>query len=720
MKSKEIEVINRIDERFEGFFKNEIKINDILEGLPVCTYFALIFEHLADLAYNRPFSHNEVLSLCRKVLMSNNDNEYCIISFLLRFYFKCPRIVYYLINEGIIQYSHIAGYINISYETSVVYFYEFFKNKSKFFDHFVYFNRLDQVSLQAICDNHDLYHQYIDYSFAKESIEFALKFDVYEQLQEYISNPEFDLAKQISSFFETCMGNRDLTMIDFSAFFGSIRCFKLLISNGCEISDRTFRYAIYSGCHEIIHMYPNFNNPNIKSYFSEAIVGKQYEVFEWLKDHLRGDDNIETFPTIKYQLSLPSMKYQNIKVAIIGDKKCGKSTLSGHFLVRNNVMKIERYNWLLNYLRSYKNTEYFYAALSRRYKWELERELSVDIFIKQYVKEGVYIKIIDTPGDPKYMKNTIRGLSDANVIILVVKIGRDNTYMPSEYSLRLLITGFVMGIRNIIVTINVYPYDQEFVESKFSEISTNISKEIMICGYEKSNISIIPVSAQKGNGLLDEQSNFPFYEGITLDSALMNTKKLFEYKEIPLRMMIKEVNKIGGVGIIISCSIGSGFVCVGMDILIMPINIVVKVKSISLGSDNSIQIAFAGQTVGIAIKAGRVLRSQDLKKGYVIGSPLSQPPVNVINFECFIHPFANSIPIHPHYSPVFCFKHQHIQCEILNIDKYKDKWIKCIVRPFFPMSCDPYNAFPFTGSFCIRDQQVLVGYGKVTFINNHI
>ena len=192
MNSKEIGIINRIDERFESFFKNEIKINDILEGLPVCTHFALIFEHLAEIAYIRPFSHNEVLSLCRKVLMSNHDNEYCIISFLLRFFFKCPRIVYYLFKEGIIQYSYIAEYINIAYEKSVVYFYEFFKNKSKFFVHCVYFFRFDQVSFQAICDNHDLYHQYIDYSFAKESIEFTLKFDDYEQLQEYISNPEFD------------------------------------------------------------------------------------------------------------------------------------------------------------------------------------------------------------------------------------------------------------------------------------------------------------------------------------------------------------------------------------------------------------------------------------------------------------------------------------------------------------------------------------------------
>ena len=94
-------------------------------------------------------------------------------------------------------------------------------------------------------DDWKLHKQLIQEGVIPSDIARAIRNDDVEKLQEISSQTNFDFNQCIEpSIYERCsyINNGDVSLIDYAAFFGSIKCFRFLFF-GSKINS-SFKYAI--------------------------------------------------------------------------------------------------------------------------------------------------------------------------------------------------------------------------------------------------------------------------------------------------------------------------------------------------------------------------------------------------------------------------------------------------------------------------------------------
>ncbi|KAK8835619.1 hypothetical protein M9Y10_042332 [Tritrichomonas musculus] len=99
--------------------------------------------------------------------------------------------------------------------------------------------------------------------------------DMIDDFINYVNSTNFQLTSTIeSSIFETnpMLNKRNPSLIEYSAFFGSIQIFKYLLLNKVELTESLFIYAIHGRNSEIIHLLEeNLNNISNRIYARSVI-----------------------------------------------------------------------------------------------------------------------------------------------------------------------------------------------------------------------------------------------------------------------------------------------------------------------------------------------------------------------------------------------------------------------------------------------------------------
>ena len=115
----------------------------------------------------------------------------------------------------------------------------------------------------------------------------VIRNDEVEKLQETSSKANFDFNQSIPPSLYECfsfVNKGKVSLIDYAAFFGSIKCFRFLFMNG-SIIDNTMRYAIAGGNVEIIHICEQ-NHTSFYRAYETAIEFHRNDIFRYLKTKL--------------------------------------------------------------------------------------------------------------------------------------------------------------------------------------------------------------------------------------------------------------------------------------------------------------------------------------------------------------------------------------------------------------------------------------------------
>lgn len=127
----------------------------------------------------------------------------------------------------------------------------------------------------------------------------SLKKDDVDKLQSIISKIPKDLTNvKITDDIFNDIINGNPSYINYSAGFGSIKCFKYLLLNQHEIDADTLKFAIFGGNIEIIKIVdqnePNERNSNKNEkvdVFNIAIIKHRNDVFDWLLEQKLANEN---------------------------------------------------------------------------------------------------------------------------------------------------------------------------------------------------------------------------------------------------------------------------------------------------------------------------------------------------------------------------------------------------------------------------------------------
>jgi sulfate adenylyltransferase subunit 1 len=238
------------------------------------------------------------------------------------------------------------------------------------------------------------------------------------------------------------------------------------------------------------------------------------------------------------------------------------------------------------------------ALLTDGLKDEREQGITIDVAYRYFATPKRKFIIADTPGHIQYTRNMVTGASTANVALILI----DARKGVIEQTCRHSIIASLLQIPHIIVCINkmdLVDYDQ----SRYDEIVAQYER--FASKLDVQDVRFIPISALKGDNVVNRSTNMPWYEGSTLLYSLEHMHIGSDYNHIDCRFPVQTVIRPkndefhdyrGYAG-----RIAGGIFKPGDDIVVLPSGFTSKIKSIDTFS-GPVEEAFAPMSVTIQLE----------------------------------------------------------------------------------------------------------------------
>jgi len=200
-----------------------------------------------------------------------------------------------------------------------------------------------------------------------------------------------------------------------------------------------------------------------------------------------------------------------LKIATAGSVDDGKSTLIGRLLYDTKSLTTDKLEAIE---KTSKKNGYDYLDFSLATDGLVaEREQGITIDVAHiYFSTGTKSYIIaDTPGHVEYTRNMVTGASTSQAAIILI----DARKGVIEQTNRHFFINNLLRVKEVVVAINKMDL-VDFSEERYNEIKADFEKLMAKRDYEDQKITFIPVSALKGDNVVNKSENTPWYEGETL------------------------------------------------------------------------------------------------------------------------------------------------------------------------------------------------------------
>ncbi len=221
------------------------------------------------------------------------------------------------------------------------------------------------------------------------------------------------------------------------------------------------------------------------------------------------DTILRTAPTTMNQQR--TTKLEVLKIATAGSVDDGKSTLIGRLLYDTKSLTEDKLEAIE---RTSKQKGYDYLDFSLATDGlvaEREQGITIDvahIYFSTLTKSYI---IADTPGHVEYTRNMVTGASTSQVAIILI----DARKGVIEQTNRHFFINNLLRIKDVIVAINKMDL-VDFSEERYNEIKSDFEQLMAKRDYQDQKITFIPVSALKGDNVVNGSDNMPWYTGETL------------------------------------------------------------------------------------------------------------------------------------------------------------------------------------------------------------
>ncbi len=229
--------------------------------------------------------------------------------------------------------------------------------------------------------------------------------------------------------------------------------------------------------------------------------------------------------------------YQNMELlrfTTAGSVDDGKSTLIGRLLYDSKSIYQDQYEAIEASSLRKGETEVNLALLTDGLKAEREQGITIDVAYRYFSTPRRKFIIADTPGHIQYTRNMVTGASTANVALILV----DARNGVVEQTRRHAIIASLLQIPHLVICINkmdLVDYSQEAYE-KIKEDFSNFSSKLDI-----NDLTFIPISALKGDNVVDKSMTMDWYGGTTLMYYLENVHISSDHNFIDPRFPVQYV-----------------------------------------------------------------------------------------------------------------------------------------------------------------------------------
>ena len=223
-----------------------------------------------------------------------------------------------------------------------------------------------------------------------------------------------------------------------------------------------------------------------------------------------------------------------LRFTTAGSVDDGKSTLIGRLLYDSKSIFEDQYEAVKS--ASEKRGEEYVnlALLTDGLRAEREQGITIDVAYRYFSTPKRKFIIADTPGHIQYTRNMVTGASTANLALILV----DARKGVVEQTRRHAFIASLLRIPHIIFCINkmdLVDYKQEVFEKILDEFKSFSTK------LEVNDIRFVPISALKGDNIVERSENMPWYQGSTLLYLLETIHIASDYDMINCRFPVQTV-----------------------------------------------------------------------------------------------------------------------------------------------------------------------------------
>ncbi|MCP5330786.1 MAG: sulfate adenylyltransferase subunit CysN [Pseudomonadales bacterium] len=264
-----------------------------------------------------------------------------------------------------------------------------------------------------------------------------------------------------------------------------------------------------------------------------------------------------------------------LRLLTCGSVDDGKSTLIGRLLHDSKMIYEDQLSAIKadSVKSGTTGGEVDLALLVDGLQAEREQGITIDVAYRYFSTSRRKFIIADTPGHEQYTRNMATGASTCDLAVILIDARHGVQVQTRRHS---FITS-LLGIKHIVVAINKMDL-VDFSEEVFERIKADylqFSKKLA-----KADFHFIPMSALKGDNVVNPSETMPWYSGQTL-MQLLETVEIAKDRNLnDLRFPVQYVNRPhlnfrGFCG-----TVASGIVRKGDEIVVLPSLTRSRVKSI--------------------------------------------------------------------------------------------------------------------------------------------
>ena len=259
----------------------------------------------------------------------------------------------------------------------------------------------------------------------------------------------------------------------------------------------------------------------------------------------------------------------------------GKSTLIGRMLYEAQLIFEDQVASLRNDSKKMgtQGGEIDFALLVDGLAAEREQGITIDVAYRFFSTDHRKFIVADTPGHEQYTRNMVTGASTADVAVILIDARQGVLPQTRRHSM----ICSILGIKNVVIAIN----KMDLVENRQDTFDRILDDyRTFASQLQFDEITAIPISALKGDNIIERSSHMHWYQGPTLLGFLETVDLRLTRINQPLRFPVQWVNRPNLDFRGFSGTVESGVVEVGQSIQVLPSGATAKIKDIILFEDH--------------------------------------------------------------------------------------------------------------------------------------
>jgi bifunctional enzyme CysN/CysC len=399
-----------------------------------------------------------------------------------------------------------------------------------------------------------------------------------------------------------------------------------------------------------------------------------------------------------------------LRFATAGSVDDGKSTLIGRLLYDSKQIFEDTLEALEHSTKLRGEEGMNLALLTDGLRAEREQGITIDVAYRYFATPTRKFIIADTPGHIQYTRNMVTGASTADLALILV----DARNGIVEQSRRHAFLASLLGVPHLVLCVNkmdLVDYDQEVfdrIKSEFRDFAAKL---------DVHDLAFIPISALKGDNVVERSANTPWYEGTSLlhhleEVHIASDRNLIDCR-FPVQYVIrprddKHHDYRGYAG-----QVASGTYKVGDDIVVLPSGFTSKIASIDT-ADGPVDEAVPPMSVTL-----RLDDDLDVSRGDMICRPNNRPHVEQ-DVDAMLCWFSERAQLQP--GGKYALKHTskwvrglvkelHYRLDVNTLSRDETATTlslneigRVTVRTTLPLFFDDYRRNRATGSFILVDE----------------